>query len=131
MADKYDTSYVDELAKREPASAPLPVEQKYDTSFVDSLAEKQGVDKAAALFTASFGNQSEEVQKRKLAADIERITGNFAPVLDLAEATRQHRQLQADHATRASPRTSEFLSVPDNAKVALDDAKTMAQIAFP
>ncbi len=126
MTDKYDLSGIDALpAAPKPQS---PVSSKYDLSAIDQIPASSGFDKTAALFTAAFGNPSEEAEKRRLSADIERITGTYAPVVDIADATRQRQQLQADHVTRASPRTSEFLSVPENAAVAIQDAKTMAQI---
>lgn len=124
MTDKYDLSGIDSL----PAAPAAPASAKYDLGAIDAIPEATGFDKSAALFTAAFGNPSEEAQKRRLSSDITRIVGAYEPVLDVKEGMRRHQQLEADHATRASPRTSAFLSVPENAAVAIQDAKTMAQI---
>ena len=94
---------------------------------VDPTAE---AEKAAALFEASFKDPTEEVKRRNLSKSIEKLTGIFtpAPVMDVKDSERAFRLHEADHATRASPRTSAFLSIQENADVAMQDAKTMAQI---
>lgn len=94
---------------------------------VDPTAE---AEKAAALFEASFKDPTEEVKRRNLSKSIEKLTGIFTPasVMDVKDSERAFRRQEADHATRASPRTSAFLSIQENADVAMQDAKTMAQI---
>ena len=118
-----------------PAMAPPKASKYFGGMSNEDILKAAGIapppdeaTKQAALFAAAFGNPSEEAQKRKLSADITRIVGAHEPVLDVKEGMRRYPQLEADHATRASPRTSAFLSVPENAAVAIQDAKTMAQI---
>ena len=118
-----------------PAMAPPKASKYFGGMSNEDILKAAGIapppdeaTKQAALFAAAFGNPSEEAQKRKLSADITRIVGAHEPVLDVKEGMRRYQQLEADHATRASPRTSAFLSVPENAAVAIQDAKTMAQI---
>ena len=123
MTDKYDLSSIDTLP-----AAPTSAPSKYDLGGIDAMPAASGFDKTASLFAASIGNPSEEAERRRLESDITRITGFREPVADIREATRRRQQLEADHVTRASPRTSLFLSAPENAAVAIQDAKTMAQI---
>ena len=139
MAD-YDFSGLDDVLKKTPTapiappvpvSAPEAAQPKYDFSSLDTPNDQAAsAAKAAALFEASFRNPSEEAKKRNLSDTIQRMSGEYVSpaVMDVGEAQRQADRLAADHATRASPRTSAFLSVQENANVAMHDAKVMAQI---
>ncbi len=130
MAETYDFSYLDTPAPAAPAAPrqaaqSAPIQTKYDFSYLDTPE-----DKAASLFEASFSKPTEEAKKKTLSATIQRMSGEYVPasVMDVGESERRARQLEADHATRASPRTSAFLSNPENAKIAMDDAKVLAMI---
>ena len=109
-----------------PASAP-PVTDDF-SGLKDFVANRASA--APALIPASFVNQDEEAQRRQLA---ERMTEYLGPTNpntlgDAADAERRVRLAEADHATRASPRTQAWLSREENAKIALDDAKTLAEV---
>jgi len=84
----------------------------------------------AALYEASFSKPDHEAQLRDVSKKLQTYFGDTTPpaVLDLQAAQRRVRVAEQDHATRASPLTSAFLSNAENARIAADDAQTLAKI---
>lgn len=119
-----------------PMAAPVaPKEAKYDFGtfageYEPGVVSQATIQKQTALYDASFSKPEEEAKRRTLASSIGKMTGQYMQpgIIDIASAERELRHRQAEHATRASHRTSLFLSREENAKVAIDDAATLAQI---
>lgn len=135
MSYDFDSIFGGEPAAQpqEPAAAPKTPAGQYDFDAI--FAEPAEPTPApsiaqAAIREASFVNPDEEAERRKLARRMQEFMGDTTPagLLDMQDAQRRLRVAEADHATRASPRTSAFLSNAENAKIAADDAKTLARL---
>lgn len=125
MAYDFDQLFSETPPPSEPAAQPAGYD--FDALFSD---KPDRVPVETSLYEASFSHPDQEAERRKLGKQLETYLGDTTPpaILDIQDAQRRVRVAEADHATRASPRTSAFLSAPENARIALDDAKTLAQI---
>ena len=112
-----------------PLPAPAAPKAKYDFEQALGGIVPTQADTASSMFTASFENPDEQAKLRKLSDSMSQYLGETPPTatIDVKEAERRVRLAEADHATRASPRTQAWLSREENAKIALDDAKTLAE----
>lgn len=125
MAYDFDQLFSETPHPSEPAAQPAGYD--FDALFSEK-ADRVPVE--TSLYEASFSHPDQEAERRKLGKQLETYLGDTTPpaIIDIHDAQRRVRVAEADHATRASPRTSAFLSAPENARIALDDAKTLAQI---